>query len=211
MLQSALAAGLAKMGIDLSATAQQQLLDYIALLTKWNKVYNLTAVREPELMLTHHILDSLTLLPYLTDIKNVCDVGTGAGLPGIPLAIARPDIAFKLIDSQQKKVNFVQHVITSLQLTNVVALHVRVETVQEVVPVEMVVSRAFANLNDFVTLIAKMCDNKTKIVAMKGRVAQALEEQQALPSEFSVQQIDTVVVPELNAERCLVVLQRQGD
>jgi 16S rRNA (guanine527-N7)-methyltransferase len=211
MLQNKLKNSLQQMGISLSDHAQQQLLDYIVLLTKWNKVYNLTAVRDPEQMLTHHILDSLTVLPYLDNIKTVLDIGTGAGLPGIPLAIARPDIKFQLLDSQQKRINFLQHVITSLQLTNVVALHQRVELLQHDAAIDMVVSRAFASLNDFVNLIANICDDHTKIVAMKGRKAQALEEQQQLPPQFRVMQIDEVQVPDLNAERCLVVLQKQGD
>jgi len=203
--------GLQQMQINLPDSAKQQLLDYVALLAKWSKVYNLTTLREPEQIISHHILDSLTLLPFLGNVQTVLDVGTGAELPGIPLAIARPDISFRLIDSQQKKVNFIQHVITSLKLTNVSAVWARIETLESYPAVDMVVSRAFASLNDFVTLIAKLCDSKTQIIAMKGKTEQVLNEQKHLPKEFNLVSIKAVRVPSLEAERCLVFLTKQED
>lgn len=202
--------GLQAMGIQLSAAAQQQLLDYVALLAKWSLVYNLTTVREPEKIITLHILDSLTVLPFLDGITSVLDVGTGAGLPGIPLSIARPDISFKLLDSQQKKINFVQHVITSLQLTNVVAVQQRIESLSPDENFDLVVSRAFASLDDFANLITNVCDSNTKIVAMKGRRELVLQEQESLPNNFELVSIETVVVPGIDAERCLVFLQRNS-
>lgn len=203
--------GLQKMQIELADSAQQQLLAYVALLAKWSKFYNLTTVREPENIISHHILDSLTLLPYLDDVQTVLDVGTGAGLPGIPLAIARPDISFKLIDSQQKKINFVQHVITSLKLNNVSAIWARIESLQDSPQVGMIVSRAFASLSDFTNLIAGLCDEKTRIIAMKGRREQVCNEQLDLPPGFKLNHIETVTVPGLDAERCVVFLTKQGD
>lgn len=205
-----LTSGLQQLCITLPDSAIQKLYTYVELLLKWNKVYNLTAVRDPAQMITHHILDSLAVLPHLKDVSSILDVGTGAGLPGIPLAIARPDISFKLLDSQQKKITFVQHVITSLQLTNVSAVWSRIELLQDV-SVDMIISRAFSSLEDYVNLIAKICDAKTKIVAMKGRQDLVLEEQQQLPKGFTLTHIQEIFVPELNAERCLVFLQKQGD
>lgn len=203
-----LSAGLQKMNIVLSDVAKQQLLDYVALLSKWSRVYNLTTVREPEQIITLHILDSLSVLPFLGDALSILDVGTGAGLPGIPLAIARPDISFTLLDSQQKKINFVQHVITSLRLANVVALQQRIESLSVNSPIDMIVSRAFASLGEFVNLIANICTNDTKIVAMKGRSELVLQEAHSLPTGFELLSIETVSVPEVDAERCLVFLQR---
>jgi 16S rRNA (guanine527-N7)-methyltransferase len=203
--------GLQELGITLSTSAQQQLVTYVELLAKWSKVYNLTTVREPAEIITHHILDSLAVVPYLKNVTTVLDVGTGAGLPGIPLAIARPDISFKLLDSQQKKINFVQHVITSMQLANVSALWSRVESLSGDYMPDMVISRAFASLSDFVTLIANVCDSSTQIVAMKGRKEQVDSEQEQLPGMFKVTRIQELYVPGLSAERCLVFLTKQGD
>lgn len=203
-----LSQGLAAMHIELSLAQQNKLLDFVWLLAKWNKAYNLTAVRDVEQMITLHILDSLCVLPYLEGVTSVLDVGTGAGLPGIPLAIARSDISFKLLDSQQKKINFVQHVITSLQLPNVTATHQRIESLQVSSPLDMVVSRAFASLDEFVKLVANVCTDQTKIVAMKARRDVVMQEAKSLPNEFKLVNIETVTVPEINAERCLVFLQR---
>lgn len=203
--------GLKEMGICLSADAVQKLLSYAASLAKWSKAYNLTTLREPEQIISQHILDSLTVLPFLQDCTSVLDVGTGAGLPGIPLAIARPDISFKLLDSQQKKINFVQHVVTSLLLTNVSAVHQRVELLPDDFAVDLVISRAFSSLSDYVNLIAKICGCKTKIIAMKGRKELTLTEAEALPAKFKIMRIEDVSVPGVNAERCLVFLIMQGD
>ncbi len=209
--QQILTHGLQQMNLLLPELAQQQLLAYVELLAKWSKVYNLTTVREPEKIITYHILDSLSVLPYLKDIHSVLDVGTGAGLPGIALAIARPDITFKLLDSQQKKINFVQHVITSLQLPNVSALWCRVESLSGELAPDMVISRAFASLSDYVNLIAKVCGQHTQILAMKGRIELVTTEQDQLPSNFQITKIQELLVPGLTAERCLVFLTKQGD
>jgi 16S rRNA (guanine527-N7)-methyltransferase len=210
-LMSLLRSGLQQMRIDLSIDAQQKLLAYVALLAKWSKAYNLTTVREPEQIITLHILDSLSVLPFLDITTSVLDVGTGAGLPGLPLAIARPDISFKLLDSQQKKIIFVQHVITSLQLTNVVATQQRIESLQVSSPVDpgfdVIVSRAFASLQEFVNLISSICTKQTKIIAMKGRRELVLQEAGLLPPHYQLVNIETVTVPGVNGERCLVFLK----
>ncbi len=210
-LEKLLASGLQQMGLELEAAAQQKLLAYVAMLAKWSKAYNLTTVREPEQIITLHILDSLCVLPHLNNVTSILDVGTGAGLPGIPLAIARPDISFKLLDSQQKKIIFVQHVITSLQLTNVVATQQRIESLQVSSPVDpgfdVIVSRAFASLQEFVNLISSICTKQTRIIAMKGRRELVLKEAESLPSHYQLVNIETVTVPGVNGERCLVFLK----
>lgn len=205
-----LARGLEELHVELSSEQQNKIISFVKLLEKWNTAYNLTAVRDPAQMIPLHILDSLCLLPYMNDVTSVLDVGTGGGLPGIPLAIARPDIVFQLVDSQQKKINFVQHVITSLQLANVSATQQRVETLNLSSQLDMVVSRAFASLDEFVKLVANVCKNQTKIVAMKARREVVLQEAQALPTEFELLSIETVTVPGIDAERCLVFLHRKG-
>lgn len=210
-LESLLSHGLQQLGIKLAIDTQHKLLAYASLLAKWSKAYNLTTVREPAKIITLHILDSLTVLPYLGADSAVLDVGTGAGLPGIPLAIARPDISFTLLDSQQKKIIFVQHVITSLQLTNVVATQQRIESLQVSSPVEygfdVIVSRAFASLQEFVNLINSTCTKQTKIIAMKGRRELVLQEAELLPPGYQLVNIETVTVPGVDGERCLVFLK----
>lgn len=199
------------MDIALTDTMQIQLLNYVALLNKWSKAYNLTTIREPASIIPVHILDSLSVLKNLQDVRTVLDVGTGAGLPGIPLAIARPDIHFTLVDSQQKKVNFIQHVITSLQLTNVTAVWQRIEVLPAnspiQLPVDMIVSRAFASLSEFVNLIVNICNSQTKILAMKGRFDLVQQELQAIPASFKLVNIEKIAVPGVEGERCLVSLE----
>lgn len=210
-LELLLSSGLKQMDLALTTVAQQKLLAYVALLAKWSKAYNLTTVRDPAQIITLHILDSLSVLSSLGKVTSVLDVGTGAGLPGIPLAIARPDISFKLLDSQQKKVIFVQHVITSLQLTNVVATQQRIESLQVSSPVDpgfdVIVSRAFASLREFVNLISSVCTKQTRIIAMKGRRELVLQEAELLPQSYQLVNIETVTVPGVNGERCLVFLK----
>lgn len=210
-LKQILQQGLVQMGIALTDTMQTQLLNYVALLNKWSKAYNLTTIRNPASIIPVHILDSLSVLKNLKHVRTVLDVGTGAGLPGIPLAIARPDIHFTLVDGQQKKVNFIQHVITSLQLTNVTAVWQRIEVLPAnspiKLPVDMIVSRAFASLSEFVNLIVNICNSQTKILAMKGRYDLVQQELQALPASFKLANIERITVPGIEGERCLVLLE----
>lgn len=199
--------GLQQMQIDLPPEAQTKLMEYVQLLIKWNQKFNLTAVRDFDNIITLHILDSLSVLPFISAVNTVLDVGTGAGLPGIPLAIARPDIHFTLVDSQQKKINFVQHVITSLQLTNVAAVWQRIESLQVNSPIDMVVTRAFASLSEFVNLVVRVCNSQTMIVAMKGRFELVQAEQTQLPDKVELVNIEKVTIPGLDAERCLVFMK----
>jgi 16S rRNA (guanine527-N7)-methyltransferase len=142
--------GLQQMQIELSAEQQQKLLDYVALLLKWNSTYNLTALRQEDQMLSHHVLDSLTLLPYLDGMQTLIDVGSGGGMPGIPTAICRPDIQITLLDSNSKKTSFLSQAVIELGLSNVKVITGRVEAA-EGITFDAITSRAFAELRDFVT------------------------------------------------------------
>lgn len=199
---------LAKMQIIASKDQEQHLLEFVQLLAKWSSVYNLTSIKSVAQIIPLHILDSLSMQYLVRDTKYVLDVGTGAGLPGIPLAIMNPNAHFTLVDSQQKKINFVQHVITSLGLKNVTAEQSRVEKLQVSYPFDMVVSRAFASLDEFVKLIINVCDKHTKIVAMKAKQVTVMQELQLLPPTVELVNIDNVVVPGVVGERCLVLLKK---
>src|SRR5690349_19694482 len=151
MSEAAIEQGAAAMGIALPAGAAGRMEAHLALVEKWNRVHNLTAVRETAQMVVVHVLDSLTLLPHLGAAKRVVDVGTGAGFPGIPLAIARPDVSFTLLDSSHKKYSFLEQARAELGLANVEVACERVEQFRPAVRFDTVVSRAFAELSDFVT------------------------------------------------------------
>lgn len=202
ILLETLKAGITKAGWSIEEPMQEKLIDYIALLHKWNSVHNLTAVRDPEEMVKRHVLDSLVLLPYLNN-QHILDVGTGAGLPGIPLALCQPECSWVLLDSNQKKINFVQHVILSLELTNVSTVSTRVESYQPEGRFDLVVSRAFASLSDFVLLSQHLCKSEGRLVAMKGASIEPAE-MADLPSTCTIEQIKQITVPELDVLRSLV-------
>jgi 16S rRNA (guanine(527)-N(7))-methyltransferase GidB len=197
--------GLAALAVPLPAGAGERLLAYITLLHKWNKVYNLTAIREPQQMLSHHILDSLAVLPYLPQAKSIADVGTGAGLPGIPLALARPETAVALVESNHKKATFLTQAKLELKLDNVQVICERAEAFQPVNRFGVVVSRAFSDLADFVGLTRHLCAPGGVLAAMKGLYPH--EELAALPSDVTVEQVFPVKVPGLEAERHLVLIR----
>jgi 16S rRNA (guanine527-N7)-methyltransferase len=203
-LADELAAGIRALGLNIAAATQQRMLDYLALIEKWNKAYNLTAVREPQKMLTHHLLDSLAVLPYLHG-PRVLDVGTGAGLPGIPLALACPDWQFTLLDSSHKKTTFLRQAVIELQLGNVEVACARVETWDAPQSFDTVVSRAFSDVAEFIALAGRLCAKDGVVIAMKG--AYPHEELAKLPQAFRLCSVVPLRVPGLGAERHAALLQ----
>ncbi|MCX4192497.1 16S rRNA (guanine(527)-N(7))-methyltransferase RsmG [Methylophaga sp. OBS1] len=201
-LKAQLDQGCAALSIDLSEAQKQQQLDYVALLVKWNKVYNLTSVRDPAQMLSRHILDSLSVLPYL-DAPSLLDVGTGGGLPGIPAAIVRPDCAVTLLDSNSKKTRFLQQVKAELGLHNVTVVHGRVEQVS-LPKFAIITARAFATVDDIIKLAGQHCEQNGRLVLMKGVYPN--EELQFDSDAFRLQDVVSLDVPECEGERHLVRL-----
>ena len=205
-LAEEIAAGILALGLVLPETAADKLLAYLALLAKWNRTYNLTAVREEREMLTHHLLDSLAVLPYLGTIARLADVGSGAGLPGLPLAIARPTLHLVSIEANQKKAAFQQQAKIELDLANVSIHCRRVEALALAEPVDAVISRAFSSLGEFVRLTAGLLKDGGRLLAMKGLLPEA--EIAALPAGWRVAAAHALVVPGLAAKRHLIVLER---
>lgn len=203
-LKEQLKNGLATMNIDLTTTQQLLLLEYVSLLKKWNSTYNLTALRDENQMISHHILDSLTLLPYVQNAHSMMDVGSGGGMPGIPMAICRPDLSITLLDSNTKKTTFLQQAVIELGLKNVTVASGRVETMYDK-KVDVVTSRAFAELHDFVALTKHLLNDHGYWAAMKG--VYPYEELENLPKNIEVYQIDKLFVPTLDAERHMVLMR----
>lgn len=204
-LAAGLREGVQALGLDLSADKQRQLLDYMGLIQKWNKVYNLTALRDPADMLSHHLLDSLTAIAPLARHTQgrpvrVLDVGSGGGLPGVVLAICMPELEVRCVDTVAKKAAFVQQVAVSLKLANLRGIHARVESLTE--PFDVICSRAFASLPDFVTWSRSALAEDGVWMAMKGKHPQ--EEIDALPADVKVFHVEPLIVPGLNVERCMV-------
>ena len=195
--------GIAQLGLKITPEAQQNLLNYLALLQKWNRVYNLTAIRQPEQMVSHHLLDSLAVLPYLWPGRWL-DVGCGAGLPGVVLALMRPEWAFTLLDSNSKKTSFVQQAVIELGLRNVSVCCTRVEDWQPGQCFDGIISRAFAETADFTAQTRRLLAQEGRWVAMKGVPDQELER---LPADVRVERIIPLQVPGLEAARCLVILK----
>ena len=204
-----LAAAAEALGLELDATQTRQLLDYVALLDRWNRTYNLTAVRDPADMLTHHVLDCLAAVPALrrtvSGPKRLIDVGSGGGLPGIVWAILEPELAVTCVDSVGKKAAFIQQASLALALKNLRAEHVRVEKLQAE-PFDLLTSRAFASLADFVTLTEHLATRAGIWLAMKGKLP--LDEIAALPPGFQAFHVERLVVPGLDAERCLIWMRK---
>ena len=210
-LADELARGIAALGVDVDAAQRERLLAYVALLAKWNRTYNLTAIREPERMVTHHLLDALAVLPHLparTGLR-VLDVGSGGGVPGIPLALARPDWRVELVDTSHKKVAFLTQAAIELALRNVAAHATRVEDFVAGAPFDVVISRAFSDLATFATASARHLAPHGILVAMKG--VHPDEELAELPPAFVVTAKPALTVPGLDAARHLIVMQRASD
>ena len=207
-LAGALSEGLNHLGLALSPAQQQQLLDYLDLLGKWNKVYNLTAVRDPAQMLTQHLLDCLAVVQplkaRLPALQTVLDVGAGGGLPAVVLAVACPQWQVSAVDTVAKKAAFIQTAAHSLGLPNLRGIHARVEDLTE--SYDLVCSRAFASLADFTTWSAAALKPGGVWMAMKGRVPD--EELAALPPGLRVDEVQLLQVPGLEAQRCVVWMRQ---
>lgn len=197
--------GLATLGIALPDAAQRKLLAYVALLQKWNKTFALTALRDPAKAVSHHLLDSLAVLPYVTQ-DSLLDVGSGGGQPGIPLAIARPDLAVTLLDSNSKKTAFLQQAVIELELKNVAVHCGRVEQYRPPEKFAGIVSRAFSELADFVTLSAALLAPEGRWLALKG--VRPDDEIARLPEAVAVDAVHRLAVPGVEGERHLVVLRK---
>lgn len=207
-----LAAAAATLGVPLTAEQLSALLAYLALIQKWNRVYNLTALRQPQEMLTHHLIDSLAVVAPLRRQTaalarvRLLDVGAGAGLPGVVVAICCPEVEVTCVDTVAKKAAFVQQVAATLRLPNLRGLHARVETLTQ--PFDVVCSRAFASLVDFTTWSRNALAEHGVWMAMKGK--HPGDELSALPSDVAVFHVEPLVVPGLDAERCVVWMRRQA-
>lgn len=202
-----LAQGAQALGVELSAEQQQRLLGYLALLIKWNKAYNLTAVRNPDEMVSRHLLDSLSVVPFVAKLGDSwLDVGSGGGMPGVPLAILFPDKRFTLLDSNGKKTRFLTQVKLELGLANLEVVHSRVEEFQPEAPFAGICSRAFSSLEDFSNWTRHLGNGDTHWLAMKG--VQPDDELQALPADFRLQSCDVLKVPGCQGQRHLLILRR---
>ncbi|BAK78545.1 16S rRNA methyltransferase GidB [Pseudogulbenkiania sp. NH8B] len=199
--------GLAELKLDLTQEQIARLESYLALLAKWNQTYNLTAVREEERMVSYHLLDSLTLVPQLAGGTRLLDVGSGGGMPGIPAAIARPDLQVVLLDSNHKKTTFLRQAVIELKLDNVEVVTNRVEAYQPEQKFDRITSRAFSELAEFVKLTRHLLAPGGQYVAMKG--VYPYEEIALLPEGFAVAEVVPLTVPGLDAERHLVRIVAQ--
>ncbi len=197
--------GIDELDLPLWAAQREQLMDYLALMAKWNGVYNLTSLRDPMQMVTHHLLDSLAAVAAFAGVKSVLDVGAGGGLPGLVLAIARPDMQVSLIDTVHKKTAFLTQVKAELGLANVTVYTMKVQDLKAG-PFEVITSRAFADLSDFVNWSGHLLAEGGRFIALKGTAP--AEEQQRLPQEWKVQELRPLRVPKLEAERHLVFIER---
>ncbi len=197
---------LSKTELDVTEEQQKKLIGLVNLLSKWNKAYNLTSVRNPEDMLVKHIMDSIVVSPYL-DGKRIIDVGTGPGLPGLPLAILNPDKHFVLLDSLGKRLRFIRQAVLELELKNVEFIQSRVEEYQPEQKFDIVLSRAFASLTDMLFWCKHLPNEKGCFLALKGQLPK--EELKELDSQFKFIKSVQLTVPNLNAERCLVEIIKE--
>ncbi|WP_211453097.1 16S rRNA (guanine(527)-N(7))-methyltransferase RsmG [Collimonas antrihumi] len=211
-LEASLQQGAQALGIALDQQQQQQLLAYLALLAKWNRTYNLTSIREPAQMMTHHLLDSLAVVPAFAAAEHVLDVGSGGGLPGVILAIwaakAKPAMRVSMIDTVHKKTAFLTQVKAELGLGNVTVHTARVEQLQVAQKFDVITSRAFAELADFINWSAHLLTDNGQFIALKG--VQPDEEIARLPAGWQVTEVQPLAVPGLDAERHLIFIKRSA-
>ena len=191
------------LGAELPETSRDQMLAYLDLLSHWNRAYNLTAVRDPVEMVSRHLLDSLSVLPWLAG-ETLLDAGTGAGLPGVPLAIMQPRLQVTLLDSAGKKIRFLRHVKRELGLGNIHAVQARLENYSPDTPFAAVISRAFSGLAQFAAAARHLCAPGTRLLAMKGRKPD--EEIARLPAWVEVERVQELFPPGLHEQRHLVIM-----
>ena len=202
-----LSQGAQSLGVALSDAQHGQLLAYLALLVKWNKAYNLTAVRDPDEMVSRHLLDSLSVVPFVAaGGTRWLDVGSGGGMPGVPLAILFPERQFTLLDSNGKKTRFLTQIKLELKLANLEVIHSRVEHLQPPEPFDGIVSRAFSSLEDFSNWTRHLGNGQTQWLAMKG--VHPDDELQALPADFRLHATEVLKVPGCQGQRHLLILRR---
>jgi 16S rRNA (guanine527-N7)-methyltransferase len=204
-LEERLESGLRELSISVGSQGLARLVEYVALLDKWNRVYNLTAIRDAERIVSVHLLDCLAVVPYLRG-NRVLDVGSGAGLPGIPIALARPDIRVTMLDSSHKKTAFLRQAVAELQLKNAAIVCERAESWRPPERFDCIISRAFAELSEFVRLTGHLLAPGGLLAAMKG--VHPHGEIEKLPREFRVTEVRRLFVPGLGAERHLVLIER---
>ena len=202
-IQHLLDDGLAQLSLPVSTAAATKLQAFIALLEKWNQAYNLTAVREPTQMVSRHVLDSLAVLPHVHG-PRILDIGTGPGLPGIPLALAKPEWHFTLLDANAKKTRFVTQAVAELKLENVEVVQVRVEKFAPTQRWDTVVTRAFGSLAEIIAAAGHLVAPQGRVVAMKGVYPE--EELGALPAGFQLKAVEALKVPQLEAARHVVIV-----
>lgn len=200
--------GVQELSLQLTEAQCDRLLDFVSLLQKWNGVYNLTAVRELTLMMKQHLLDSLATLPAFEGVHRVLDVGSGGGLPGMVLAIARPDMQVSLIDTVQKKTAFLTQVKSELSLSNVTVHNGRVEQLEDTEKFDAITSRAFSDLADFIRLSEHLLKINGTFIAMKGAIPEV--EIAQLPTGWKVKEIVSLKVPGMDAERHLILMNRSA-
>lgn len=193
----------ATLGVSLTEGDAARLLALLEELARWNRAYNLTAIKDPDAMITHHLLDSLSVSPDLVGTR-IADAGTGAGFPGLPLAVCNPQRHFTLIDSTAKKLRFVSHAVQLLGLGNVTAVHARVEALKVDTPFDTVVARAFAPLPQLLARVASLCGTTSRVLAMKGKWP--ADEIAALPGPWRVLGSRELTIPGLDAARCVIAL-----
>ena len=207
-LATVLADGIKEMNLDVPADQQEKLMGYLALMNKWNSVYNLTSLRDPMQMVTHHLLDSLAAVPAFAGAQNVLDVGAGGGLPGIVLAITRPDMKVSMIDTVHKKTAFLKQVKAELELSNVTVHTMKVQDLEVSEKFDVITSRAFADLSDFLDWSGHLLADGGKFIALKGTAP--AEEQERIPPEWKITDLQPLQVPKLGAERHLVFVARSS-
>jgi 16S rRNA (guanine527-N7)-methyltransferase len=197
-----------EMKLEITPAQQEKLLDYLALMNKWNSVYNLTSLRDPMQMVTHHLLDSLAAVPAFAGARNVLDVGAGGGLPGIVLAISRPDMKVSMIDTVHKKTAFLKQVKAELELSNVSVYTMKVQELEVSDKFDVITSRAFADLTDFLNWSGHLLEQGGKFIALKGTAP--AEEQERIPAEWKISGLQPLQVPRLGAERHLIFVERSA-